>query len=322
LKLRLPAHATLSRFLAVEVLNDACQPRARMTNGDADADVGPEFLCHSNIDIEDVPSYLDRFPTETYLSTRIFTLTQGGLDINLPEGFGVPMMSNAELRFVAQALNHNIKDANFDVRQVVEIDFIRNSDLPKPLTPLVQVSAVGLAVVNGTTGLYGVSKEEMAEKHANGTSCMVGVPEDTGMGAKVNEMVDEHSQEFTMFWKMPPGRSVNHTRVTEMIRLRYDTNLHYIAVHMHPFAETIELRDVTTGETVYKSHATNEKKKIGLANLEYFGSEEGLPLYADHEYEIIDTYNNTSGEMQDAMASMFLYIHADDMYDFYFKQKK
>ena len=125
-----------------------------------------------------------------------------------------------------------------------------------------------------------------------------------------------------MFWKVPPGRHVNHTRVTEMMLLRFDLRVHYIAIHLHPFAESVELRDLTTGETVYKSNVTNAKGKIGVEKLDYYSSPTGLMLYADHDYEIIDIYNNTSGEVQDAMVSMFMYVHAVDMYDFYFRERR
>jgi hypothetical protein len=38
-------------------------------------------------------------------------------------------------------------------------------------------------------------------------------------------------------------------------------------------------------------------------------------MYADHEYEVISIYDNTSGEDQDAMATMFLYLVAKDLQD-------
>ena len=32
-------------------------------------------------------------------------------------------------------------------------------------------------------------------------------------------------------------------------------------------------------------------------------------MYRDHEYDLISVYNNTSGVDQDAMATMFIYLH-------------
>jgi len=42
--------------------------------------------------------------------------------------------------------------------------------------------------------------------------------------------------------------------------------------------------------------------------VESYSSTEGLTLFKDHEYSLISVYDNDSGERQDAMASMFLYM--------------
>jgi hypothetical protein len=100
------------------------------------------------------------------------------------------------------------------------------------------------------------------------------------------------------------------------MRLPYDTRAHVIATHMHPFGEYLELRDLTTGESVYRSDITQMKGQIGLERVTIYSSEEGIPLYKDHEYELVSVYNNTSVVDQDAMAGMSLYLHGKDVYDF------
>ena len=65
---------------------------------------------------------------------------------------------------------------------------------------------------------------------------------------------------------------------------------------------------LSTGETVFSSRARNFEDKIGLEHVDYFSSVEGIPLYRDHEYEIVTVYDNTSGEDQDSMAVMYLYL--------------
>jgi len=37
------------------------------------------------------------------------------------------------------------------------------------------------------------------------------------------------------------------------MNLRFDTTLHYIAVHLHPFAEFLELRDLTADKSILKA---------------------------------------------------------------------
>lgn len=111
---------------------------------------------------------------------------------------------------------------------------------------------------------------------------------------------------------VPPGRQVNRTLVTKVMNLPFDTTIHAIAVHLHPFAESLELRDLTTGERVFVSHAENLPDRIGLARVEAFSSPEGIPLFKDHEYELVSVYHNTSGVDQDSMAVMLLYLRDHD----------
>ena len=69
-------------------------------------------------------------------------------------------------------------------------------------------------------------------------------------------------------------------------------------MHLHPFAESLELRDYTTGETLFRSTARNREDQIGLRHVESLASDEGIPIHADHGYELVAVYNNTSSEPQ------------------------
>ena len=69
-----------------------------------------------------------------------------------------------------------------------------------------------------------------------------------------------------------------------------------------------ELKDLTTGETVFKSSARNSKDKIGLDYVDYFSSSEGIAIYKDHEYQLISSYNNTTDTDQDSMAVIYMYV--------------
>ena len=115
-------------------------------------------------------------------------------------------------------------------------------------------------------------------------------------------------RKFSGHWVVPPGREVNRTLVTHLMRVPYDTTVHYIAIHLHPFAESLELRDLSTGKTLFKSAARNFDDRIGLSNVDHFTSEEGMAVFADHEYEMVSVYNNTTAEAQDSMAVMYMYL--------------
>src|SRR5690606_30408082 len=112
----------------------------------------------------------------------------------------------------------------------------------------------------------------------------------------------------TAHWVVEPGREVTRTLATEFLNLQFDTVAHYIAVHLHPFAESLELIDRTAGVTVFKAEATNAKDRVGLDHVPFLVSEAGIPVSKDHEYELVAVYNNTSGEPVDSMAVMYLYM--------------
>ena len=195
-------------------------------------------------------------------------------------------------------LNHNIEGESFDVRHKVTVRYVRASEAGE-MTPLFPVGAYGLALLEGEDGYFGIKQPDVEE---HGASCL------PGTNASSHVYRDSQGRVFTGHWVVRPGREVNRTLVTELMALPYDTTVHYIAVHLHPFAESLELRDLTTGETVFKSAARNFDDKIGLAHVDYFSSGDGIPLYKDHEYQMISVYDNTTGEDQDSMAVMYLYL--------------
>ena len=56
------------------------------------------------------------------------------------------------------------------------------------------------------------------------------------------------------------GREVNHTPVTSLMALPFDTTIHYIAIHLHPFAESVELPIhilLTKSDKLKKGQAAN-----------------------------------------------------------------
>ena len=68
------------------------------------------------------------------------------------------------------------------------------------------------------------------------------------------------------------------------------------------------LRDLTTNELVFRSAASGPSDRIGLTSVESYSSQEGFPIYRDHDYELSSVYQNTSNESQDSMAVMFFYV--------------
>jgi hypothetical protein len=272
---------------------------AQIVSGEEQQPVSPEFMCHSNLDFVDNREHSKLLRNESAKTNRrIFTLSQGQMKVDFPEGFGVPVMTNETFALTTQVLNLNPQDEVFDVRHATTIRFVRDAATPREMKALYTVPLQSLVLLEGHDGFAG-----MPEGGAPGaTSCAVGEP------ARERVINDGMGRKFAAHWVVEPGRHVYHTPVSKMMRIpAEETRVHYIAVHLHPFAESLELRDWTTGETVFKSAARNREDQIGLRHVDSFASAEGIPIYKSHGYELIAIYDNTSGEPQDSMAVMFLY---------------
>ena len=201
-------------------------------------------------------------------------------------------------------LNHNIEGQTFQVRHKIEIDYIRAADLKTQLKPLFMAAATGLVLLEGQgeqgKDAYFNVGNPAAEDH--GPGCLI------GLGATQHTYQDAFGRKYSGHWTVKPGREVNRTLATTWMQLPFDTSVHYIGVHLHPFAESLELRDLTTGKTVFKSEVRGPRERVGIEHVEYFSSPEGISVFEGHEYELVSPYNNSTEVDQDSMAVMFLYL--------------
>lgn len=255
-----------------------------------------DYECHTNLNWPRIAATGFNRP-----SGRAFTLTQGQIDIELPEGFGLPMMSNEKLRFITQVLNLNEPDAKRHVRHQAEVRFVRDADLDAPLRPLAHAHATILASLEGEEIVF--NREETDEHLEDDASCHAGL---TAAGNQ-RAYKDAQGRSFTGHWVVEPGTHEYRTLVTDQMKIPYDTTLHFIGVHVHPYSKSLELRDLTTGESVWKSNHESRSDAVGLAWIDYYSSSEGLPIHSGHEYVLISVYENPSDRPSDAMATMFLY---------------
>jgi hypothetical protein len=271
---------------------------AAIVDADTREQKSSEFMCHSNVDL-DMARHREIFGWKKYPSRRLFTLSEGQTDVRLPDGFGIPLRSDEPLSVTAQVLNHNHKGDPVRVRQRVTVHFIRDRALEKPLVPLYQRGVNTLVRLDGPGGGYGEEVDEHAE-HEHGAA--------DGMSADTMPYRDKKGRSFAGHWVVKPGREVRRTPLDGWLALRQDMKIHFASVHLHPFAESIELRDVTTGATVLSSKAENHASRIGLSRVDQIASKEGITLLRDHQYELVSAYNNTSGADRTAMAVMYLYV--------------
>jgi hypothetical protein len=290
--------------------------RTEMVDADGESPQLPELMCHVNIDL-DPARHQAVFGFRRATASRLMTLSQGMLAAKLPAGFGFPMASNEPLLLFTQVLNLNIEHPqNLKVRHRVTIEYVRARELTTPIKPLFNVGASGmvqlddnpLALAHSMMSMPSTSSITTEAGH-DGTSstmsCLVGARAPQASSGSA-DYVDPQGRKMTGHWIVPPGKQVNHSDITWFMNLPFDTRLRYAAVHLHPFARSLEMRDMTTGKTVFVANAENPPAGIGLTHVDEFSSPDGVPIDHTHKYSLISTYDNPTNANADSMASVFL----------------
>lgn len=279
--------------------------RTEVVGEDGHTPALPELMCHMNVDIDPL-MHRTLFNLERMPMARLMTISQGmlaqtgGFTARVGKGFGFPFVSSEPLYVMTQVLNLNIANPHLRVRHRVTFEYTRDSELKAPLRPLYNLGASAMVVLSDKPTIS-VAMPDSAVDH--GPSCsMPRAPNAKGMSA---DYTDAAGRKLTGHWVVPPGRQENHSDIGIFFNLQYDTKIHYAVTHLHPFAESLTLRDVTTGTNLVVAHARSPQKRLGLDHVDTVYSEEGIPLRKGHRYELVSVYNNTSGVDQDSMASMF-----------------
>ncbi|MBN4051636.1 hypothetical protein JYU16_02365 [bacterium AH-315-M05] len=274
-----------------------------------------ELMCHNNLNISNkatMPWKVKTLGSET----RLFTLSEGQTKVVLPRGFAIPLPANHPLEVASQVLNHNILNPDLTVQHGITINYIKESEVNSHIKPLYQQTLFVTKLIAGPEGQYGEHPKNSKHTHvhsgktfdsAGGKSCNIGEHEIDP--DSYNPFRDEYGRKFTGHWQINHGKEVLRTNVTSMLNLTFDTKVHYIGVHVHPFAESLELRDITTDTTIFKANVENFSDKIGIKQIDHFSSAQGIPMYKNHEYELISIYRDTTNENHTAMATMFLSLH-------------
>ncbi len=265
---------------------------AVMVAPDGKSQKSQEFMCHNTLTIHrGLDDHRKLFGSVPYGTRRLFTLSQGQYEVELPEGFGIPVVSSERLMLQSQVLNLNESAIGEKVRHKVKTRFVRESERAGQMKPLCMFpSGIGVRVGDPDSA-------RMPDDPVLGCA----VPADDGSPGR-----NLKGEVTTGHWLVRPGRDERYSDLGH--HFPFDTTVHYIAVHVHPFAESFEFRDRTTGESLWTARAQQSEGSIGLKSLTHYSSKEGIPVYRDHEYEIISVYNNTTDQDQTAMAFMFFYV--------------
>jgi hypothetical protein len=258
-----------------------------------------DYICHSNVDYYDGEHFskwnLDHRIGEQY--PRLTSMSNGVESYSFPDGYGFPIFTDENLFLASQSLNHNIEDTSFSIKHKINLGYKAHNTKMKPLKSKTIFVMLPFEMDN-------IDFKNPNDEDPN--SCL---PVET----KNHVYRDEEGNTLSGHWIIFPGRKTYRSNVTKQLALKDSTSMHHIAVHLHPFAEELSLMDITMDKVLFSSKAKNYKNKIGLQKADSFSSSQGLMLYPDHEYELILTVNNTSSELQDMMASMFVFLYDKEM---------
>ncbi|MCO4795015.1 MAG: hypothetical protein KC493_14965 [Bacteriovoracaceae bacterium] len=274
--------------------------RAKIFDSSTGKELTDQYMCHANVFLPNIGEN-DLFEAQKNALNGT-TLSQGITNIEFPEGFGVPLSSNMHHFIESQVLNLNEEKIDLNTYQTVEISYTKNKESSKQVKALFSRQLVGRKSLDGKGKYYNIVGHK--DKKTYGVGCLVGkAAQDSAMIIK-----DDLGNKYTYHWVVEPGKEVNHSVVTPDLNLEYDTSIHVIVPHLHPFAESIELRDITAGKVIFRAEAKNSKNRIGLTKVDHYSDAEGIAVYKDHEYELISVYNNTSDKPQDSMAVLNVFV--------------
>ena len=271
--------------------------------------ISQEFFCHSNLTFAEGSGspvkYNQEMCGKTHLDWRLFTLVPGRLSIDLPQGFGVPIPTDARLDYVTMSLNLNERDHAVNVQMRTTVRSVAGDQPGAPTKALFR------------RALYVLQSNGVATK---GPACMSspGMHVGAGCGEVTKVSVTESpsakpGQGLMNHWIVPPGHHIYTTEITPQLNLPFDTTIHYATIHVHPYARGMELRDITTGTTIFRLNSQDWSDRVGVAYVEEFKSIEGIPIQRDHRYELSAEYDNTTDADTDAMAILYLYFLEKDL---------
>ena len=263
---------------------------AQMVGPDGQERRSQELMCHNTLSFHNALTIRQNVLGSGYNRTRrLFTLSQGQDRLEFPEGFGIPASSTEGFMLQSQVLNLRDDHIGQKVRHKVTTDFVKDSETEQPMQALSLID-------------FGINLEVLDPQARDLPDNPLGCAVDAGGQPTAHY----GAKEMTAHWVVQPGKETRKTFLGKAFP--FDTTVHYIAVHMHSYAESLELRDLTTGESVFLAKAKPTEDGKGLAHVDHFSSVQGLQVYRDHRYQLVSKYNNASDEDQTAMAFMFCYV--------------
>ncbi|MBX9722254.1 MAG: hypothetical protein K2X81_12715, partial [Candidatus Obscuribacterales bacterium] len=193
-----------------------------------------EFICHLNIDADQVNRFMSFPDLERTGSSRVITITQGQTEFHFPDGYAVPVSSDEEWKFIFQAANRTTNQHR-RVKHLCTVEFIKDSDLKSDMKALHWYNPYISVLLD----------ESNAPPEHHGPGCMA-----ISSGGNAPNMVpntnfkDDKGRDMSSHWSIPPGRHVYRMPITEYSDPGFnaeDRKIHAVWTHIHPFCTNTTL---------------------------------------------------------------------------------
>jgi len=261
-----------------------------------------EFLCHLNVDVDPYKRN-DIFPEGARCArSRLLTLSQGQSQITFPEGFAVPVASDEVWHFMFQAANRTT-DAHRRIKHRLTIYLIADDELVQPLTALAYFNPSVEVIVDKNKPEIAMQEKSLC---ALCNPAGRGVVPTNAVSSSVSS--DRFGRKKTVHWLVPTGE---HTWSSTLYDSEAGGNtplvVHAVWSHIHPCCTSFSFVQVTNRErkplwTVRSETDTSHGLQIKAIDL--ISSPQGIEVPAHSTYQTDITYNNTTGQPLDAMATM------------------
>ncbi|CAN5373042.1 hypothetical protein BH10CYA1_BH10CYA1_20300 [soil metagenome] len=262
-----------------------------------------EFICHCNVDLD----RRDQVFPETHTgSTRLFTITQGQTDIHFPEGCAVPLASDELIHLKFQVANRTTT-AHRRLKHLCTIDFVKDSDLTKPMTALSWYTPFMAVELKDAT--------KLPASQMHGPSCLALSTAENAPNAIPGTVIDyAQGRKVTGHWKVPPGLHLYQCPLTTARDFGFNSEdriVRTVWTHCHPLCKKVTML-VCDGskKTPIWSVDVNTKTDSGLetAKISDLYFKDGVVLPKGKQFEIDAVYDNTTGTAQDSMVSQGIFF--------------
>ena len=260
-----------------------------------------EFICHMNLDVAASVHDAAFKTAEKVSNTRLITLTQGQTEIKFPDGYGVPVASFEPFRFTFQAANRTT-DAHRRLKHLCTLEFIKDSDLKKPLTALAWYAPYIAVNIDKTPNALAPDHE------MHGPSCLGNSAGTTAPNFVNGSVIKNNGGEHLVgHWAIPPGVNTYTSPITDERDYGFnhqDRIVHAVWSHIHPMCEeaTLSVCDGSKKTPIWTVHSqTDTSHGLEIKHIDDLYSAKGIVLPKDKHYELSATYANTTGQLQDSM---------------------